>query len=164
MIHQRKQTLVLSRINQGLFHVIDRLPPEYAGRLSLLKWLWFCKSLIHKAILLRTVQMLMLHQTINSRPYRPLDRHNKPVQLNNSLCDTVKQNAGRMWCLLKLFPLMIGTSVPVNNFCRKFITELKDILVLAFAYKLSICHVFSLTTKIQDYFGAFFLDLFPNKH
>ena len=57
---------------------------------------------------------------------------------------------------------MIFTSVPVNNFYRKFITELKDILILA--YKLPICHVLSLTTKIQDYFGAFFLDLFPNKH
>jgi hypothetical protein len=57
---------------------------------------------------------------------------------------------------------MIGSFVPNYNVHWHFLLELKDIVEMAFAFKLSQGHLMSLTVKIQDHLAAF-CDLFSAK-
>jgi hypothetical protein len=57
---------------------------------------------------------------------------------------------------------MIGSFVPNDNVHWHFLLELKDIVEMAFAFKLSQGHLMSLTVKIQDHLAAF-RDLFSAK-
>ena len=60
-----------------------------------------------------------LNSIVASWPYGPHDRQNKPVAL--ALGDKIRQNAGRMWCLLWLLPLMNGSLIPKDNGCLHFL-------------------------------------------
>jgi hypothetical protein len=132
-----------SPFNQGLFHVVDRFPPDIMHDMLEgvvpLEMALVLQNLISQGHI--TVQKL--NQIINSWLYGPMDRQNKLVPLSESFGDKVKQNAGRMWCLLRLHPLMIGSYVPVDNVHWKFLLELKDIveLVLHTNCLLAMCYL-----------------------
>jgi len=151
-----------SPFNQGTFHVVGRLPPDILHDLLEgtvpLEMALVLQQLVAEGCF--TVQQLNL--IINSWPYGTLDRQNKPVALGSVIGDKIRQNAGRMWCLLRLLPLMIGPMIPKLNPYWSFLLELKDIVEIVFAYKLSTTHVHFLLLKIQDHLASF-QDLFPSR-
>ena len=149
-----------SPFNQGTFHVIDRLPPDIMH--DMLEGIVpFEMALVLQQLLTEGHFTLEhLNSIVASWPYGPHDRQNKPVAL--ALGDKIRQNAGRMWCLLRLLPLMIGSLIPKDNVFWCFLLELKDIVELVFGYKLSITHIHSLTLKIQDHLATF-RELFPSR-
>jgi len=152
-----------SPFNRGLFHVVDRLPPDIMHDL-LEAIVPFEMALVLKQLIVKDfITVAHLNRIINTWPYGSLDRQNKPVPLNVSFGDRIKQNAGRMWCLLRLLPLMIGSLIPHGDEHWSFLLELKDIVDMVFSYKLSDCHILSLTIKIQDHLAAF-KDLFPARN
>ena len=67
-----------------------------------------------------------LNSILASWKYGPLDKANKPVPIRPTFVDGIKQNAGRMWCLLRLLPLMVGDKY------WQFFLQLKDIVEVVF--------------------------------
>ena len=154
---RRKSTFI-----SGSFHVVDGLPPDIMHDL-LEGVVPFEMSLVLKYCISKgyfTVEEV--NSILASWRYGPLDKANKPVLLSATFGETIKQNAGRMWCLLRLFPLMVGSRVPDGDKYWQFLLELKDIVELVFAPHLAVGHVLMLQTKVQDHLHSF-RKLFPEK-
>jgi hypothetical protein len=151
-----------SPFNNGTFLVVDRLPPDIMRDLLEGVVPFEMALVLQQLIAKQFVSVEQLNRIIDTWRYGPLDKANKPVRISVSFGDRVKQNARRTWCLLRLLPLMIGSFVPNDNVHWHFLLELKDIVEMAFAFKLSQGHLMSLTVKIQDHLAAF-RDLFPSK-
>jgi hypothetical protein len=93
--------------------------------------------------------------------YGPLDVRNKPVQIANDFGDSVKQNAGRVWTLLRLLPIMVGSRVPEDCPEWEILLLLKDIAEYAFAPKIMKSQCAHLHAIIQDH-HQLLLRCFPN--
>jgi hypothetical protein len=149
----------------GSYHVVDGLPPDIMHDL-LEGVVPFEMALVLRNLIENNCFSLeQLNCIISKWNYGQLDKANKPVPLSDPLGDTIKQNAGRMWSLLRLLPLMVGPMVEQASSCYKFwcfFLELKTIVELVFAPRLAIGHVQHLKSMIQDHI-ANFMELFPNK-
>jgi hypothetical protein len=149
----------------GSYHVVDGLPPDIMHDL-LEGVVPFEMALVLRNLIANDCFSLdQLNCIILKWNYGQLDKANKPVPLADPLCDSIKQNAGRMWCLLRLLPLMVGPLVGTTSSCYKFwcfFLELKAIVELVFAPQVAIGHVEHLNSMIQDHI-ANFTELFPNK-
>ena len=129
---------------------VDGLPPDIMHDL-LEGVVTFEMALVLKHLLKKTYFTLdELNSIISSWHYGQLDKENKPVEISTSFGDTIKQNAGRTWCLLRLFSLMVGVKVPTSDIYWQFFLQLKDIVELCFSLQLSLGHTVSLQQKIQD--------------
>lgn len=150
-----------SPFNSGNFHVVGGLPPDIMHDL-LEGVVPFELALVLKALI--SEKFITLHNVnhkITTWKYGPLDRLDKPVAISN-LGDTIKQNACRTWCLLRLLPLMLCEWVPENNLYWLFLLDLKNIVEITFAHKLAIGHVIHLQQMVQDHIHSF-KNLFPNE-
>lgn len=146
----------------GSFHVADGLPPDIMHDL-LEGVVPFEMSLVIKHCVSKgyfTVEEV--NGIIASWNYGPLDKANKPVPISPTVGETIKQNAGRMWCLMRLFPLMMANKVPVGDKYWQFLLGLKEIVELVFAPHLAVGHVLMLQIKVQDHVHSF-CELFPHK-
>jgi len=145
----------------GAFHVVNGLPPDIMHDLLEgvvpLEMALVLKHLISS----NYIDLTTFNRVITTWRYGPLDKQNKPVQISDG-GDRIRQNSGRMWCLLRLLPLMIGPSVPQEDEHWKFLLELKQICEMVFAYKLTESHLSYLEIKIQDHLNSF-KDLFPSR-
>lgn len=145
----------------GTYHVVDGLPPDIMHDL-LEGVVPFELALVIKCLIdQRFFTLDELNGIISDWNYGPQDKANKPVILALNFGECVKQNAGRMWCLLRLLPVMIGGKIPQGNKYWNFILQLKDIVELCFAQQLAVGHVQFLQNKIQDHLATFH-ELFPN--
>ena len=71
-----------------------------------------------------------LNHRIVSFPYAVTDRNNKPQPFHEKMADfKVKLTAAKLWCLIRLLPLMIGDIVSDNNIAWGVLLGLKDIVV-----------------------------------
>ena len=146
----------------GSFHVVEGLPPDIMHDL-LEGVIPFELALILKVLIAKGYFNLEdLNHCISSWCYGSLDKANKPVEIAASFGESIKQNAGRTWCLLRLLPLMIGPKIPANDEHWNFFLSLKDIVELVFAPRMALGHVLLLRTKIQDHIATFNL-LFHDK-
>ena len=152
-----------SAFNQGSFHVVDRLPPDVMH--DLLEGIvpFEMALVLHELIAKKLVTLEHVNRVISTWPYGPLDKRNKPVPIHTTFGDRIRQNAGRMWCLLRLLPLMIGAFVPESDLHWCFLMELKCIVEMIFAHKISECHIAFLVLKIQDHLAAY-QELFPGRN
>ena len=152
----RSRSLFIS----GSFHVADGLPPDIMHDL-LEGVIPFEMALILKVLLSKDYFSLEdLNHSITHWPYGPLDKRNKPVVIASTFGDSISQNAGRTWCLLRLLPLMIGSKVPESDLHWQFFLELKNIAELVFAPRLAVGNVILMQRKIQDHLESF-CELFP---
>jgi len=146
----------------GSFHVVEGLPPDIMHDL-LEGVIPFELALVLKVLIAKGYFSLEdLNHCISSWPYGSLDKANTPVEIAVSFSESIKQNAGRTWCLLRLLPLMVGPKVTADDEHWKFLLALKDIVEIVFAPRLAIGHVLLLQTKIQDHIAAFTV-LFSDK-
>jgi len=146
----------------GSFHVIDGLPPDIMHDL-LEGVVPFEMALLLKHFVSKgyfTVDEL--NRTLASWKYGPLDKANKPVPITSTVGETIKQNTGRTWCLLRLFLLMVSSKVPVGDKYWQLFLELKEIVELVFAPHLAVGHVLMLQVKVHDHLQLFH-ELFPGK-
>ena len=146
----------------GSFHVVEGLPPDIMH--DLLEGLVpYELALILKVLIGKCYFSLEdLNHCISSWPYGSLDKANKPVEIAASFGESIKQNAGRTWCLLRLLPLMVGPKIPTDDEHWNLFLALKDIVEIVFAPRLALGHVLLLQTKIQDHIATFKL-LFSDK-
>ena len=146
----------------GSFHVVDGLPPDIMHDMLEgvvpLEMSLVLKSLIDKGYF----TLDDLNHTLESWNYGPLDKADKPVLIANTFGESLKQNAGRTWCLLRLFPLMVGSKVPQDDPHWQFVLSLKDIVEIVLAPSVAVGHVLLLQHKIHDHI-AVFQELFPSK-
>jgi len=139
----------------GSFHVVEGLPPDIMHDL-LEGVVPFELALVLKCLIAKKYFSLDdLNHCILSWPYGSLDKANKPVEIAASFGESIKQNAGRTWCLLRLLPLMVGPKVPADDEHWNFFLALKDIVEIAFAPRLALGHVLLLQTKIQNHIATF---------
>jgi hypothetical protein len=103
-----------------------------------------------------------LNRVISRFSYDPLDKADKPVQIGAMVGDIVKQNAGRTWTLLRLLSIMIESKIPSTDLHWQFLLELKDIVEVCFAFKVSVGHVIDLQIKVQNHLQTF-KELFPDR-
>jgi len=152
-----------SVFNQGNFHVVDRLPPDIMH--DLLEGVVPVEMalVLHELIGKKFVTLEHVNRIISTWPYGPLDKQNKPVPISTAFGDRIKQNAGRMWCLLRLLPLMIGRLVPDSDLHWCFLIELKCIVEMIFSHKISECHTAFMVLKVQDHLAAY-QELFPGRN
>ena len=146
----------------GSFHVVNGLPPDIMHDLLEgvvpFELALTLRALIKDGIL----NVEELNRILSSWNYGPLDKANQPVAISSNFTDTIKQNAGRMWCLIRLLPLMIGSKIPCKNVHWQFLLGLKDIVESAFAPELAVGQVIHLQMKIQDHISSF-CELFPER-
>jgi len=153
----------------GSFYVVEGLPPDIMHDL-LEGVVPFELALILKVLIAKGYFSLEdLNNCISSWCYGSLDKANKPVEIAASFGESIKQNAGRMWCLLRLLPLMVGSKIPADDEHWIFFLSLKDIVEFVFAPRLALGHVLLLRTRIQDHIATFKLlfhdrSLKPKQH
>lgn len=144
------------------FHVTDGLPPDVfhdtLDGICKVEILLVLKSLLAKNEINLTADII--NYLITSFPYGRMDHRNKPELLSSPLRDTLVQNGGQTWCLLRLLPLMLGSRVPADDDRWLFLIELKEICDILFAPMQSV-DVLSLQMKVSDHLHKFF-DLFPD--
>lgn len=149
-----------SPFNSGNFHVVGGLPPDIMHDL-LEGVVPYELALVLKALISKKfIQLDKINHKIATFKYGPLDKLDKPVTIS-VLGDTIKQNAGRTWCLLRLLPLMLCEWVPKNDPHWQWLLELKDIVEIIFAHTLAIGHVIHLQQMVQDHIHSFKI-LFPD--
>jgi len=151
-----------SEFISGSFHVADGLPPDIMHDL-LEGVVPYETALVLKVFLSKKyLTPDELNEILSTWNYGPLDKADKPVPIASGFGETIKQNAGRMWCLVRLLPLMIGLKIPTGDVHWQFFLQLKDIVELAFAPRLAVGHTLLLQTKIQDHIQTFH-ELFPDR-
>lgn len=105
----------------------------------------------------------VINHKIESFHYRFMDRVNKPqcISLNFAAAGTVGGNATENWTLIRLLPLLIGESVNKGDMAWDLLMDLKDIVELCFAPKISESAVGYLASKITDH-KLLYKSLFPH--
>lgn len=97
------------------------------------------------------------HETLNSRiksfPYKYADRVNKPQKIPklSFAKGTIGGNGHENWTLLRLLPLMIGSSIPENDPAWEILMDLKDIVELVVSTKFSEETLGYLESKIAEH-------------
>ncbi|KAL0149438.1 hypothetical protein M9458_055226, partial [Cirrhinus mrigala] len=126
-----KKECVLSK-HLSYFHPITGFPADvlhdfFEGIVPL--ELSLClKDLISKGF----ISLEELNSRIKSFPYKYADRVNKPQKIPKSSFakGTIGGNGHENWTLLRLLPLMFGSSIPENDPAWEILMDLKDIVEL----------------------------------
>ncbi|XP_034249707.1 uncharacterized protein LOC117650399 [Thrips palmi] len=98
--------------------------------------------------------------------YGPGDSNNKPspnftiASVENKGCYTLHQTAAQTWCLLQVFPFLVGDKVPLDNPHLRLIVHLKCICRVIFSHVLAESDFQELDTNIYDHHKLFFT-LYP---
>ncbi len=116
----------------------------------------------HKLIDSGVVTLAQINMILESWHFGQLDALDRPCKFPADFHDKIPQNAARTWCLLRLYPLMLGQILSEENQYVNFIVELKQIVEMATSFSLSIPDISLLEMKTQDHLETF-KDLFPEK-
>lgn len=144
------------------FHVARGLPPDIMHDLlegvvpyeiSLIFKAWIGKGLI---------SLQFINRQIRTFKYGILDARNKPVEVAD-FKKSLKQNAGRMWVLIRLLPLMLMDKIPPADEHFEFLVLLKRIVEIVFSPVISSTHVAYLDSLVQDH-HRLFVELFPREN
>ncbi len=94
-----------------------------------------------------------LNSTLNQWKYGPLDARNKPISFPKDIHkkDKVIMNAGRMWCLIRMLPLMLYDKVNFDDEHWQLLLLLKDIAEIIFAPVISIEYAALLDVLIREH-------------
>ncbi|KAI7813834.1 hypothetical protein IRJ41_002408 [Triplophysa rosa] len=117
------------------------------------------KDLISK----RFISFEEINSRIKSFPYKNADCVNKPQKIPKSSFakGTIGGNGHENWTLLRLLPLMIGSSIPENDPAWEILMDLKDIVELVVSTKFSDETLCYLESKIAEH-RKLLAETFPN--
>lgn len=103
---------------------------------------------------------------IQSFNYGPADQANKPSpnfthdSVNNKGSYTIHQSAAQTWCLLQVFPFLVGDRVPLDNPHLKLLVLLKRIACTIFSHVVSDDETESVDNLIDNH-HLLFVSLYP---
>lgn len=144
------------------FHVVEGLPPDIAHDiLEGVAPYEIGLVLEHLIVVDKLFSLDFVNSTIETFPYGPLDVLDKPCTIPNSF--KVSQTASRMWCLVRLIPLMLYKLVPEGNLYWSLLLDLKTIIDIVFSHVIDVDHIALLKLKICDHLQLFH-ELFPTKN
>lgn len=145
------------------FHVTSGLPPDIMHDILEGVLSYELALIIPKMISDGHFTYADLNYQIRTWKYGPLDSRNKPVEIPENLASKSKltMNAGRMWCFIRLLPLMIYDKLPSDNQYLCLLSQLKEIVDIVFAPCLAESHVCYLDTLLKEHYGLL-LELFPD--
>ena len=117
-----------------LFHVSMGTPPDIAHDILEGVVPYVLSFFIHHATAVRTKYFTTeeLNYVIDTFPYSDSDRINRPSILPAS--GRVRQTAAQAWCLVRLFPLLIGSKVPKDCEVWACLLKLLDLMELIFSH------------------------------
>lgn len=152
-----------SPLNQlSFFHTSTSLPPDPMHDLLEGVEPMELKLIIKSLISSNYFSLDELNVKISNLKYGPNDYSNKPHPLPKNFDQGLKLNAARVWCLLRLLPLMIGEKVPENNVpVWDLLLLLREIVDIVLAPVINMSYVSYLCEIIYDH-HALFKSLFPN--
>ncbi|XP_051947874.1 uncharacterized protein LOC127619140 [Xyrauchen texanus] len=108
-----------------------------------------------------------LNYRITSFDYGFSDVHNKPTLITKHYLrnkdGVMKQTAAQMWCLLRLFPLMVGDLVPESNRFWELLLLLLSCMELIFSPSLTVESTIYLKWLIEEH-HTLFIELYPHQH
>ena len=105
--------------------------------------------------------MEYLNERIKLFPYNGSDRTNKPSQLKKSLHDLkIKETACQAWCLIRMFPLMVGHLVPHDSEAWAVLLQLLDVIEYCTAGVVTGEHATILADHIEGFLTAYYT-VFP---
>lgn len=157
-----KRECVLSK-HLSYFHPITGFPPDilhdlFEGIIPV--ELSLClKELISK----RVITFDELNNRIKSFPYKHSDRVNKPQKIPKTSFakGTIGGNGHENWALLRLLPLIIGSSVPEQEPSWVILMDLKEIAEIIVSTQFSEETLCYLDSKISDH-RKLLIDTFPD--
>lgn len=145
------------------FHVTEGLPPDPMHDLLEGVVKYELGLVLQKLAADGYATLSELNAAIEQGPYGSLDSVNKPMPLQQLSADGVKLNAARharVWCLLRLLPLMIGTKIPLNTPAWQILLMLREITEIVLAPKVAVPHLALLDGILRDH-AELFTEVFP---
>lgn len=156
-----KAECVLSK-HLSYFHPVTVFPPDilhdfFEGVIPVEICLCL-KVLIAK----RFITFNELNNRIKAFPYKYSDRINKPQKITKSSFarSSIGGNGHENWTLLRLLPLMIGSSIPEQEPSWEILMDLKEIVEIVVSNKFSEEILGYLECKISDH-RKLLIDTFP---
>ncbi|XP_033097594.1 uncharacterized protein LOC117101675 [Anneissia japonica] len=144
------------------FHIIDGLPADCMHDVLEGVVPYELGLILTSLTKERYVTTDFVNRRICSFRYSHLDMRNKPVGISVSGSTvSVKQNAARNWCLIRLLPLMIGRFIPEGNLHWELLLNLKQCVDLIFCPEISHEAVVGLSHLLQENLQLF-KHLFPH--
>lgn len=109
-----KENSPLNKLNH--YHVIGGLPSDISHDLFEGLVPEVLEHVIRYCVQNQIFTMEYLNDRIDNFPYGSVDKPNKPSVMPQTVSNfKVKQTAMQCWCLLRLFPLLVGEKVPAND-------------------------------------------------
>ncbi|KAJ8022037.1 hypothetical protein HOLleu_39411 [Holothuria leucospilota] len=132
------------------FHVVNGLPSDIAHDLF-----EGVVPVVLEKVILHCVQsgyftLEELNNKVECFPYDGSDLVNKPSKMKTDVNQfKVKQTAVQCWCFLRLFPVMFGSVVPVDDKIWSVLLLLADVVELATTTKVTspLCHFMADVTE-----------------
>jgi hypothetical protein len=155
---QRKSALNSIRY----FHVTRGLPPDIMHDILEGVGKYEMALVVQNFVSRGLLTITWLNAKIETWKFGELDARSKPVAFPVDLKDTLNQSASRMWCLIRLLPLMLSDKIPLGDHYMELLLVLKDIVEIVFSPKLSLEHVAYLEFLILSH-HQLFAELFPDR-
>lgn len=109
-----KECSPLNKLNH--YHVIDGLPSDISHDLFEGLVPEVLEHVIRYCVQNQIFSLEYLNDRIANFPYGNVDKPNKPSIMPKTISNLkVKETAMQCWCLLRLFPLLVGEKVPEND-------------------------------------------------
>ncbi len=103
--------------------------------LELTSWKQLC---VHHCVGNNYFTLVQFHNCIKNFPYSGADKTNKPTPMSTSMqMFEIRQTASQMWCLMRLFPLLVGQFVPESDPLWKLFCVLMNIIDIICAQVIS---------------------------
>ena len=130
------------------FHVVNGLPADLTHDLFEGVGKYVLKHVIDYCILQRFFTFEALNEMIENFEYHGTDKVNKPQVLPAS--HEIKQTASQTWCLLRLFPLIVGNHIPPDDAKWNILLLLLDITEFVCMQEIEPGQVLFLNDLIQE--------------
>ena len=142
------------------FHVMNGLPPDITHDIFEGVGKYVLKSVIEYCIRVNYFSLDSLNDSISSFDYQGPDKITKPHIVPPS--HEIKQTASETWCLLRLFPLIIGINVPLGDSKWNILIQLLDIIEYICMQDIEYGQVLFVDDLIKD-FSELYAKEFPEE-
>ncbi|CAC5426219.1 unnamed protein product [Mytilus coruscus] len=134
------------------YHVINGMPPDLAHDLFEGVVSEVMTNVIRGCVVAGYFSLDYLNDKILSFPFANVDKRNKPSKVGQVLRTLkVRQSAAQMWCFVRLLPLLIGDTIPVNDPIWECLLCLRDLLFYVCAPAIDRGHILTMKDIIEDF-------------
>ena len=131
------------------YHAVNGLPPDITHDIFEGIWKYVLGSVLSYCFQEGYFSLQHLNECIANFSYQGSDKVNKPNTL--SKCNDIQQTASQTWCLLRLFPLMVGQLVPSGDAKWEVLMKLLDVIEFASMQNIQIGQVSFFNEIIEEF-------------